>query len=76
MKIYPNPSDGIFTIYFNSFENENTRVEIFSLRGEKIYNISNPEMEEVINITDYTNGIYLVKITTNDETETFKIIKK
>lgn len=71
--IYPNPTNGIFTI--NS-QQQIGNIIITDISGKIFYlknNISNNYLK--INISDVEQGIYLLKITTENNISTQKIIK-
>lgn len=74
IKVYPNPikSGNMLTISFNFKE---AKVEIFSLLGRLVYSadVNNLDKKEV-NTSSFNDGIYLLRIKTNDTTITKKII--
>lgn len=68
LKIYPNPTSGIFTI-----TGENIRgIQIRNAAGGMLYTVSSPSVD----ISDQPDGIYLLNITTDKGTFTKKILKK
>jgi endonuclease I len=70
-KLYPNPSNGIFSI-----EMENVKkysIEIYSTLGKVVYS-KNDNSESTLNINHLQTGIYLIKITTDSNTKTKRII--
>ncbi len=72
VKIYPNPSSGLFYI-FNQNENESFLIRIFSLHGELIYDNRNTN---TIDLSESPPGIYLLFITNEDgKMESAKIFK-
>jgi len=63
IKIFPSPNNGMFTI---SGLSKGILVEIYDYTGQKINNtISDNDIMQV-NIADKANGIYLIRITSND----------
>ncbi|MCA0428989.1 MAG: aryl-sulfate sulfotransferase [Bacteroidetes bacterium] len=69
--IYPNPSNGIFNILNNNPLITQINYTIYDLSGKQIINQKN---NSVIDLTDYQEGIYIVKIQTNEsQVETFKL---
>ena len=69
-KVYPNPANDFVTI---SLEGELKSVEVYSLQGQKIVTSTNSE----INISNFTSGIYLIKVEdSNGNVSTQKIVKK
>jgi len=69
IRIYPNPSDGIFTV--SPMSDETLFVEVLNSAGQIIHKaiINN---SEIINLTDKVNGIYYLRI---KSTETNQIVK-
>lgn len=70
--IYPNPTNGILNI--NSNINSITKVIIYDILGKVVLERSNNF--EQLNISNLTNGLYLVKISTENKTVVKKIMKK
>ena len=73
LKLFPNPSSTMFSIY-NSSQIELNKVEIYSLLGKKLkeYN-SNTNM---YNIEDLSSGLYLIKIYSKKGMSTLKKLIK
>jgi len=75
VKIYPNPTNGIFNIYLNN-STENTNVAIYNVVGNKVVEYNNvTENNLKINIKDFSNGVYFIKINSNNNEIISKIIK-
>ena len=73
--IYPNPSDGIFTISLGEIDMPYT-IEIIDMMGKVIYTQSDDQKEVVIDLSDKKSGIYHVKIFTNDNLWSNQVIIK
>ncbi|MEZ4853009.1 M4 family metallopeptidase [Flavobacterium sp.] len=74
--IYPVPSKGIFTLNFNTATPK--KVEVFDLTGKKITSIDTftTSNETVLNLTAAANGVYFVKIETEQGKTVKRIIKE
>lgn len=72
-EISPNPANDFVNI---NFENElNSKVEILDIKGViKYQNNSNQEKSLNINISDFENGLYFVRIISNGINKTQKLI--
>lgn len=70
-KLYPNPSNGTFTIQLtdNSMVYD---VEIFSTVGQKV--VEKTDITETLEINHLQSGIYLIKVNSSGESLTKKII--
>lgn len=69
VSIYPNPANTTLNVTASS--NINT-VEVYNLTGSKIATINGNGTNAQINVANYANGMYFVKIITNDGTTTKK----
>lgn len=66
MHIYPNPSDGRFTI-MSSMGSDQVSVEVYNLLGEKVYSdqFTTYNSQFTINIRNQPSGVYLYRILTD-----------
>ena len=71
--IYPNPSDGKFTI--NTAFNTACAITIIDAQGKTIRQLTDERKIFSVNISNYSSGIYLIKIQTENKTIVKKIIK-
>ncbi len=74
--IYPNPSNGTFTIKINNPIQSDLTIEITSITGKKIYSkvIKTQKAINQINLSSFPQGIYIVKFSSKDLVKTDKII--
>lgn len=76
--LFPNPSTGIFTLYYKSDVTENYRVLIKNIMGETIYDseffTGNNELTYSVNLQNHAKGIYLVELYHGNKIETQKIV--
>ena len=70
---YPNPVKDVLNI---SYKNTIDEVQIYNLLGQQVYSNKVNAAESTLNVSQLTLGTYLVKVTSNNETSTFKIIKQ
>ena len=73
VKVYPNPTKNILNIESNSFEVSS--VEIHDVLGKRVFQ-QNGLNNNQIDISNLTNGIYIMKINADGKTLTRKIIKE
>jgi len=71
--IYPNPVSSILNITTPA---TNYTLEIYNLQGQLIKIIKNVSGSQTINYSNYTSGIYLMKLTSEKTSMTFKIVKE
>jgi PKD repeat protein len=74
--IYPNPTNGIFTLDFKSNTIENTYVEVYDGIGKQILNETINNQINIISLEKYANGIYTVRIKNNNSYSTVRVIKE
>jgi hypothetical protein len=71
--IYPNPSDKAF-VTISSSNDDIIDVQIFDILGKKIK--SETLTDNILNVSDLSPGIYLVKVTQNNAAVTKKLVIK
>ena len=77
--IYPNPSNGLFSVEFNSNSKyQNLKLEIVNLLGQKIYQTNITHQKSAINISSQQSGMYFMSLIDNSGTvvERRKLIKE
>ena len=71
--IYPNPNIGIFYIDFEKEITSKTTIEIYNMIGQQLYNVEVIDGKNVpLDISNYPNGNYLIKIINKNQTITKK----
>ncbi|RYD98467.1 MAG: T9SS type A sorting domain-containing protein, partial [Sphingobacteriales bacterium] len=75
INVYPNPSTGLFTIYFGKAV-ENATVIIQSMDGRIISNQTVSDEKIELNITNAPAGLYLIKIIDGAHTSIQKLVKQ
>ncbi|WP_417876237.1 T9SS type A sorting domain-containing protein [Winogradskyella sediminis] len=72
--VYPNPTSGILNI--KSTQNIDS-INVFNLLGQNVASFSkNAIIDSSIDLSDLSNGLYLVKITAGENTETLRVTKE
>lgn len=74
INVYPNPSNGIF--YINVHEKTLKSWIICDLNGRVMKKSDRTYQSSVVDITDLPKGVYLLKVMTDDSSETTKIIRQ
>jgi hypothetical protein len=73
ISIYPNPTSGVFTINNRGLTIDN--LSIFDILGKQIIEKTDMQQNETIDLSGFENGIYLVRIQTENRYLIKKIIK-
>lgn len=73
IKIYPNPVVSELQIETKNLENIN--LEFFNIEGKSIQKNSLDTNTSKINLSNFTSGVYFVKITSTQGEKTFKFVK-
>jgi hypothetical protein len=63
LNIYPNPTDGAFTVKFDQMPEEGSRIDILDLSGKKITSRVVSWYSEDFNLAGQAPGVYLVRST-------------
>jgi len=71
--IYPNPVDDLLNIdtSLNSYT-----AELFTIQGQRVFVSEKNTGSQTIDYSKYASGIYLLKLTSNEVSQTFKIVKQ
>ncbi|WP_040252425.1 zinc-dependent metalloprotease [Psychroserpens mesophilus] len=75
--IFPNPNNGEFTIKLNSNSGNDIKVDIFDIRGRRIFNNSftnTGEFTETVSLNSVQAGMYLVTVNDGNKEVTKRII--
>ena len=76
--ISPNPTNGLFTLVIHGIKNTEARITITDLAGKEIYsengNTSTNDLTREINLAGYPKGTYFVKVLTNQNSTTNKLV--
>lgn len=78
LSVFPNPNDGNFTLLFNSECNAELDIEIFDAFGRLIYNegrnVVNNSFINTYDFSEWTKGVYLIRVNCNDEINYINLI--
>ena len=70
---YPNPVKNILNLSYNQ---EISSVEVFNLLGQKVSTNKINANDAQVDMSNLANGAYMVKVTSNDQVKTIKVIKE
>lgn len=73
---YPNPSKGIYHVNYGSRDDQLPFIVILDSYGRRLFQIIPKTNPFVVDISNRTDGIYILKIVTNSKTESIKLLKK
>lgn len=76
--LYPNPGNGMVHVTLTGFKGKKTELRIMNVIGNVVYReiLADPEerFTKIIDLTKSANGLYYVKLQTEDFSEIRKII--
>lgn len=76
-KVYPNPSAGLFHVTLNNLKSKNNNpIEIYNLKGERVYSTLASNSMATIDLINSLNGVYLMIIYDGEGVIEKKIIKQ
>jgi len=75
LKVFPNPVRDLLYIE-QQFRNEHTKIHLIDLLGKTILNQNFNDSEAQLNLSALHSGLYLLKIESENKSQTFKIIKQ
>lgn len=74
ISFYPNPASNYIEIISNINNIQNFNLEIFDLQGRLLKSELIKENQQVINISELQEGLFIVKISNQNNSENFKLI--
>jgi subtilase family protein/type IX secretion system substrate protein len=75
-KLYPNPNSGEFTMMLNEMHKGEISVRIFDVIGKSVYQSNENKLTFDINVKELPSGIYLVRLSSQNQNEILKFIKQ
>jgi hypothetical protein len=73
VRVYPNPNDGRFTVLLQNGSDKT--IQVLDVTGRLISSTAGKDESVTVDISALANGIYYVKIQSNDAVEVIKVIK-
>jgi len=75
INVFPNPVNDFLTLTISDYNDTKLSIEMFNTLGQKIKVFENISNTETLDLSDLTNGIYLLKIEHNQTSQIIKIKK-
>ena len=72
LNIYPNPSNGIFTISLD--EDKKYDIIVNNMLGQTVYSSSINTSSTIVDLTSFDKGIYTIELKNNNTTYTEKVV--
>lgn len=79
LNVYPNPSNGIFTVELNALTEIEGQITVSSIDGKLIYMSAvsgNGLISQSIDVSEIASGIYYLKVDTKHGSKTYKLMKQ
>jgi hypothetical protein len=79
IKIYPNPTKGVLLVETEGYEKvapEKTALYVYSFSGKQLFTKTYLNSSFTVDLSNYPNGIYLLKLILGDTKSEWKIIKE
>ena len=75
VKIYPNPTNGLLQVELPYIENLNATIRVFGSQGALIKEVKVKDFTTDINLSQNPNGLYILRISIDDLSSEWRIIK-
>lgn len=77
VSVYPNPSNGIFTVSFEDLLNEEVTLEVFNPIGQRVFveKVQNVKEHQLV-LDELSSGSYIIKVSYKDRISKKQILKK
>lgn len=73
LSYYPNPVKEVFTL--SNLEGR-SQIEVYTVLGQQMFSKSYDSPEIKLDFSTFSNGLYLVKITSDNESKTIRVLKE
>lgn len=73
-KVFPNPTDNI--LFIETFDRKIQKIELFDLQGRILKTINENKEKYQIDISNFSSGTYLIKLSEEKGSQTIKVVKK
>lgn len=75
IKVFPNPSTGVFQVDIADVRADVQSIEVYSVDGKKVLSVGDQMINNLteINLSTMTSGVYLIKIITKNEVYSSKV---
>jgi hypothetical protein len=77
MKVYPNPSNGLFNVSFELPSQEDVTVAVYDMMGNQVANVIEGQLQKgayTVDLTDKAAGMYFVRMTAHNQVFNQKVI--
>lgn len=74
--VFPNPTEGIFSVTVVSPRHADYRFDVFDVLGKQLKSIATNKNEIAIDLSQFANGVYTLRVTTENLTRTMRIVKR
>jgi hypothetical protein len=76
--VYPNPSEGVFGVKIGFLETKNFELQVVDMLGQVLFRqqYDAQQLQTQIDLSNYSTGIYLLRLQTDTIQKTIKIISK
>ncbi|MEQ3661192.1 MAG: T9SS type A sorting domain-containing protein, partial [Flavobacterium sp.] len=75
ISVYPNPSNGLVTISYGTFEP--TQIQVYDISGKLILTKENLNVSETnLDLSSASQGIYFIKVSSENQSVVKRLIKK
>jgi zinc-dependent metalloproteinase lipoprotein len=75
VNVFPNPVQNVLNIQSSIVNSKENKIEILDIQGKRLYINETNKGNAIINMQNWSKGVYWVSVTTNQKTEVFKVVK-
>jgi hypothetical protein len=73
--VFPNPSNDKITVEYPAFGNKDEMIDIYNIQGQLLTHMAMLQTKTTIDVSAYTNGMYFVKVKSENGSRVNKFIK-
>jgi hypothetical protein len=74
--VYPNPNGGVFNIYLPLQNGASAQITLFDYAGRQVYHTTTDQPQNSVDISQWPNGTYIVKIALEGQVVMHRVVKR
>lgn len=76
VKVYPNPTSDRFSVYLEEFTGKEVKMDLYQMNGAKLASVETVDGQYQFDLSKYPDGVYLLKVRTEQGHHLQKIAKQ
>lgn len=75
IKVFPNPGNGVYHVVFENNSSKDMNLNVYTINSKKLLSNYARDKALTLDLSDYPDGVYILKVQTEHTQQTLKLIK-